>query len=75
VSWLRRQLDVVLAALSFGLLMLTWAWPEWIEGTTGLDPDAGNGSVEWLLVAVFAVLFGVFGLRARGALRAGHRVS
>lgn len=69
MSSLQRHRDAVLASLSLGLLALTSAWPEWIEGTTGLDPDAGSGAVEWLLVAGFTVLFVLFGVRALRALR------
>jgi hypothetical protein len=27
----------------------------WIDSITGLGPDAGSGSVEWAIVALFAV--------------------
>lgn len=41
------------AALSIVLSVLTVAWPDWIERAFGVDPDAGDGSVEWLLTVVF----------------------
>jgi len=40
------------AALSTVLSVLTVAWPNWIERAFGVDPDAGDGSLEWLLTAV-----------------------
>jgi hypothetical protein len=44
-------------AVAFGILaVVTALWPTWIESITGLDPDAGSGSLEWGIVAVFAVV-------------------
>jgi hypothetical protein len=70
MSVLRRNLDAVLACLALIGLMVTLAWPDWIERLTGLDPDGGSGAVEWVVIAVLAVLTLVFGVRAWRVLRA-----
>ena len=52
----RFYLESVLAALSTGLFVLTLISPDWIEIVFGIEPDEGNGSLEWLTVAVLFVL-------------------
>ena len=42
---------------------------EWIEELTGLHPDAGRGTLEFLLVLVPAVVAVGFGLLGHRALR------
>ena len=51
----RFWLEVVLAAASVVLLIVTLFWRDWIEIVFRVDPDHGNGSFEWLLVGVMAV--------------------
>ena len=51
----RFWLEVVLAAASVVLLIVTLFWRDWIEIVFRVDPDHGNGSFEWLLVGVLAV--------------------
>ncbi|WP_426560698.1 ABC transporter permease [Angustibacter sp. McL0619] len=50
---LRRRFyaESVLAGISGGLFVLTLFWHDWLEAF-GFDPDHGDGSVEWLVVAV-----------------------
>jgi hypothetical protein len=48
----RAGLEAVLAAASAGLLMLTLASPEWMEAVFHVDPDAGDGSLEWIVVCL-----------------------
>lgn len=56
--------DTLLATLCLVMLVVTAAWPDWIEELTGLDPDHGNGLVEWLVLGVLGALFAVFAVRS-----------
>ncbi|MEU4195422.1 hypothetical protein AB0E69_26210 [Kribbella sp. NPDC026611] len=44
---------------------ITLIWQEWIEFVFGVDPDRGDGSLEWVIVAVLAVVAVGSGLVAR----------
>jgi apolipoprotein N-acyltransferase len=48
--------EAVMAALSAFLLVMTLLWRGWIEIVFHVDPDAGSGALEWLIVAVCAAL-------------------
>ena len=61
---------VALAVTSAFLALLTLVVPDWIEEVFHVDPDGGNGSLEWLIVAVFVIAAVVFGRMARAELRA-----
>jgi hypothetical protein len=55
-------LDLTLATISATLFVVTLAWHDWIEIVFRIDPDHGNGWLEWLIVAVafgFAVGFSI----------------
>ena len=65
----RVRIEIVLASVLGAATILTAVWPDWIEGLTGFDPDHGNGSVEWLIVAVLAVATIVAAALARRDLR------
>jgi hypothetical protein len=54
-----------LAGTSLLLLLATLAWSEWIEFVFRVDPDRGNGSLEWLIVALLALATALFSARAR----------
>lgn len=43
----RFKVELGLAGLSSQLLVLTLAWRDWIEIVFRIDPDHGNGSLEW----------------------------
>jgi hypothetical protein len=67
---LRARIEVVLSFLLAAATILTAIWPDWIEDVLGFDPDGGNGSVEWLIVAGLAVITFVVAALARRDLRA-----
>jgi hypothetical protein len=62
---LRFWAEAALAALSTVLLLVTLATREWIELVFRVDPDHGNGSLEWLIVAATALATITFSVRAR----------
>jgi len=61
----RFWIEAALAAVSGGLFVLTLLWRDWIETTTGYDPDRHSGSAEWAIVALLLVATLVSGLLAR----------
>jgi hypothetical protein len=61
----RFWIEAGLAASSCLLLLLTLVTSDWIEATLRIDPDAGNGSVEWLVAAGLLATTLAFGLLAR----------
>lgn len=48
---LRFYLEALLAVLTTGLFILTLISRNWIEVVFGIEPDEGNGSLEWVIVA------------------------
>ena len=54
------------------LASITLLWPDWIESLTGISPDHGNGSFEWMLPTGLAVVSAALWLLA---WRAWRRVS
>ena len=61
----RGRADVVAAAVLGFLALLTLVVPDWIEVVFKVDPDGGNGSLEWMIVAGCAVVALVFAFDAR----------
>jgi hypothetical protein len=61
----RLRIEVVLAVISAALCILTMVIPQWIEELTGLEPDAGSASLEWIIAGVFLVAAVVSGMLAR----------
>ncbi|GAA1444831.1 hypothetical protein [Leifsonia poae] len=71
---IRMSVEGVIALIAAIVAIVTLIQPQWIERLTGLDPDEGSGTAEWLVVAalaliavVFAVLAAVTGARLRSA--------
>lgn len=52
---LKPRIETVLSVLFAGMALLTSFWPDWIETVFRVDPDGGNGSAEWLFVALLGV--------------------
>jgi hypothetical protein len=65
----RLNIEAALAALTGILFVVTLITREWIEALTGWDPDHGNGSVEWIIVAVLLVATVAFSALARSDYR------
>ena len=57
--------DAALSAVSGVLLVVTVAYPQWVEAAFGVDPDGGSGALEWTIVAALFVLTAAFGALAR----------
>lgn len=61
----RRSLVETTLAIAAGFFaVLAAIWPDWIEAF-GVDPDGGNGSVEWAIPIVLATVALVLGFVAR----------
>ena len=61
----RFWIEAGLAVVSGLLLLLTLVSRDWIEALFGVDPDRGNGSLEWLIVAGLLAATVAFGFVAR----------
>jgi hypothetical protein len=51
---IRGELFLAGAAAALGLVTIFWR--DWIEIVFGVDPDHGNGSLEWLFVAALLAM-------------------
>jgi hypothetical protein len=58
-------MEIGLATLTAALCLLTLIRPSWIELVFGVDPDGGNGALEWAIVAVLASASVTLGVLAR----------
>lgn len=61
----RTRIDVIAGAVFGFLTILTLIVPDWIEVVFKVEPDGGNGSLEWLVVAGMAVVTLAFAVDAR----------
>ncbi|WP_328923759.1 ABC transporter permease [Streptomyces sp. NBC_00190] len=64
--------EIVLGTLSGLLFLITLVWHDWIELLFGVEPDAGSGALEWLIVAVTALVAVLCALGARMEWRRTH---
>lgn len=60
---MRFWIKVSLATITGLLAILTLFWHDWLEAF-GIEPDGGNGAVEWLIVGVLFVGAVTFGASA-----------
>ena len=67
----RFWIEVILAAVTAALLLLTLISREWIEEVFGVEPDAGSGALEWAIVVALAVATVAFSLLARAEWKRG----
>jgi hypothetical protein len=51
----RLRLEGFLTVAFFIATVLTAIWPDWIEAIFHVDPDQGNGSLEWAIVVVLGI--------------------
>jgi len=65
----RFWVEVGLAVVSAILFLATIVWRDWIEIVFRVDPDHGNGSFEWLVVAATALGAVTFSVLARSEWR------
>jgi tetrahydromethanopterin S-methyltransferase subunit E len=70
---LRFWVEAVCGAVTGVLAVVTLFWSDWIEAVFGVNPDHGNGSFEWLVVAVQAVITVSLMAVARAEWRPGAR--
>jgi hypothetical protein len=61
--------EAALSGVTGLVLVLTLVTRDWIEVVFGVDPDGGDGTLEWLLVAGLTVVFGVSYFSARAQWR------
>jgi hypothetical protein len=69
---LKPRIETALSALFGVMAVVTAFWPDWIETVFRVDPDGGNGSAEWLFVAVLGVAAIVAFIAARRDYRAAR---
>jgi hypothetical protein len=65
----RFWVEAALATSSSVLAVITLLSKEWIEIVSGVDPDHGNGSIEWLIVIILAVAAAILAALARAEWR------
>jgi hypothetical protein len=72
---LRFWVEAGLGVASAALLLVTLLWPDWLELVLHIDPDGGNGAVEWVIVAGFALAAVVFLVVARADWQRARRLA
>jgi disulfide bond formation protein DsbB len=53
---LRFWLEAGVATLTGVLFVITLFWHDWVEIVFGVDPDRGNGLLEWSMVGALLVV-------------------
>jgi hypothetical protein len=70
---LRARIEIVPSVLLGTATIVTALWPTWIEGLFGFDPDGGNGTAEWWIVAMLAAITAAAAALARRDLSIARR--
>lgn len=74
----KSRAETALSAF-FAVMALTTAfWPDWLETVFRVDPDGGNGAVEWLAVVLLgaaAVVMFALARRDRRTARSGRELA
>lgn len=65
----RFAVEAALAAVTATLSLLSLVSHAWIEAAFRIDPDAGDGSLEWVIVGVLLVASVSFSALARAEWR------
>lgn len=73
---IRFWIEAALASLTAGLSVLTLISREWIEWLFEVDPDGGDGSLEWAIVGILLLATVIFAWFARVEWRraASHEI-
>jgi hypothetical protein len=53
---LKARIETALAVVAAALAVVTFIWPMWIEAVFSVDPDGGDGTTEWWVVGLFALV-------------------
>ena len=56
---IRYRVEVVAGLITAILAVATLVMPDWIEAVFHVNPDGGNGAVEWGIVLVLGVMTAV----------------
>lgn len=65
----RLWVEVFISILSCILLVVILISDKWIEYVFGVEPDRGDGSLEWAIAAVMAASAAIFSVLARREFR------
>jgi hypothetical protein len=68
----RFWVETALATVSSIMAVVTLVTREWIEVVFGVDPDHGNGALEWALVVGLGLVAVTLGLMASLEWRRPH---
>lgn len=68
----RFWVETILAILAAGLFVLTLVSHDWIERIFHVEPDEGNGSLEWLITGGLVVVAVVLGAAALAEWRSAQ---
>ncbi len=76
ITALRRRfwLETVIAIVASILFVITLVWHDWIEIIFKVDPDHGNGLLEWSIVGALLVVTIVLFILARYEWRKARTV-